>query len=489
MKRISIRGVPHKGVFLKALRYVEEDFCEYEDLPHGAVLVAKKGSRFYDLDTDYRDLGWAELLEADLPDDWEGSYEDYLYEIDLPRYIGLALNGEAVRLRTARTERWILVVSENAWENRWEEVKKFLLDRCYATLVAPELGDVSITLGGDPEFEVYKDGELVPARELFIFEDGGLDGAIGTDGVSHTAELRPEPAYSPEEYVENFMALVDRVSEEGVLLSVGGDTYALGGHIHVGSSDSNVIRVLKDRVESFVQVLDDFVGSVLLPTSGRARGGYARLGTYEFKRYGWEYRTPPSSYYADPEMVRIVYKLVKGLVEFLLKEGEISYETLYSGRAKDEEYYRFLTPEETEYFLSFPQKWARGEISPFVPVGDIPRVLFSFRDEWNYSKERVFKNALKSLPVKRPVKLVLYGLAERRGDVFAIPTAPEEWVLKEEFPKEPFVEGTIPEIWVGIPYRFRRLEEIPEDLLEELVSWVEEYLAQLKLLAVQEVAE
>jgi hypothetical protein len=188
-------------------------------------------------------------------------------------------------------------------------------------------------------------------------------------------------------------------------------------------------------------------------------------------------------------MVRIVYKLTKGLVEFLLREGEISYETLENGRARPEEYLRFLSKEETEYFLSFPERWAKGEIIPLVPMGDIPPVLFTFRDEWDEDNLRVFKEALKDLPVKRPVKLVLYGLARRRGDCFALPTAPEEWVLRDEFPKEPFIDGVLPEVWVGIPYRFRRVEEISSALLDEFVSWVEEYLAQLKLLATQEVAE
>jgi hypothetical protein len=67
-------------------------------------------------------------------------------------------------------------------------------------------------------------------------------------------------------------------------------------------------------------------------------------------------------------MVRITYKLTKGLVGTLLIEGELSYETLGDGRAKPEEYLRFLTPQEAEYFLSFPERWARGEISPFVPM-------------------------------------------------------------------------------------------------------------------------
>jgi hypothetical protein len=481
---------PYEGVYLYSLRYVEGEFYNYEDLPSVAVLVAKQGSALLDLCIDYyADLGWAELVKAYPPEDWEDSYDDYAYENDLPEFIGFALNGEAVRLITTRTRKRFLVVSESAWHSRWEEVKQYLLKHGYATTTEPELGEISITLGGDPEFEVICDGEVVPANSLFIFRDGDVYEPIGTDGASHTAELRPDAAYSPEEYVENFLALLEEVKEAEVLLSVQGDTYALGGHIHIGSSNDLVVQVLQDEVKNFVQVLDDFVGRVLLPTSGRARGSYARLGEYETKDYGWEYRTPPASFYADPEMIRIVYKLTKGLVEFLLREGEISYETLEGGRAKPEEYLRFLTQEEAEHFLAFPERWAKGEIIPFVPMEDIPQVLFTFRDEWDDDNAWVFKEALKYLPVKRPVKLVLYGLAQRRGDYFAIPTATEEWRLKEEFPKVPFVEGAIPEVWVGVPYRFRRVVEIPEALLEEFVSWVEEYLAQLKLLATQEVAE
>jgi hypothetical protein len=488
MKKVSIRkGIPYKGVCLRALQVVEDSFWEYDSLPDGAILVAKKGARFYDL-ANYGNLGWAVFEEVSLPDDWEASFDDYLWELDLPRWVRVD-GSEAVILETVRTERRFLVVSEEVWESRWEEVKEVLLAHGWATPDVSQLGEAIITLGGDPEFEVYRDGELVPANQLSIFSSGGLYGSVGTDGASCTAELRPSPASSPGEYLENFTALVRRVSRRGILLSVKGDTYALGGHIHVGSSNQYVVKLLKDEVEKFIEVLDDFIGRVLLPTSGRARGGYARLGAYELKRYGWEYRTPPSSYYADPKMVRIVYKLVKGLVETLLREGEISYETLDNGRASPKEYLRFLTKREAEYFLTFPQRWERGEVIPFVLTRGVPLVLFTFRDEWDTDKKRVFKNALKGLSVSRPIRLVLYGLAQRRGDVFALPTAPEEWVLREEFPKEPFIDGALPEIWVGIPYRFRRVEVISSALLKEFVSWVEEYLAQLGLLAVVSAAE
>jgi hypothetical protein len=35
---------------------------------------------------------------------------------------------------------------------------------------------------------------------------------------------------------------------------------------------------------------------------------------------------------------------------------------------QEAEYYHFLTQAETEYFLSFPRKWEKGEIPPFMPV-------------------------------------------------------------------------------------------------------------------------
>jgi len=494
-KRVSIgKGIPYRGVFLRDLYYVEDRPWGYGFLPDRAILVARKGARFCHL-VNYGYFGWASFEEVAVPDDWEGSFDDYVWESDLPRLVRVgsslarALGNEAVILETVRTERRFLVVSEEVWETRWEEVKEGLLAHAWATPDVSQLGEATITLGGDPEFEVYMDGELVPANQLSIFRNGGLYGGIGVDGASATAELRPSPASSPGEYLENFTSLVRRVSRKGILLSVKGDAYALGGHIHVGSSNQYVVRLLKDEVEKFIEVLDDFVGRVLLPTSGRSRGGYARLGAYELKRYGWEYRTPPSSFYADPKMVRIVYKLTKGLVETLLQNREISYETLEGGRASPKEYLRFLTKREAEYFLSFPERWARGEVIPFVLTKGVPKVIFTFRDEWDTDKRVVFKNALRNLSVCRPVRLVLYGLAQSRGDYFALLTAPDEWVLREEFPKEPFIDGSLPEIWVGIPYRFRRLEVISEGLLEELVSWVEEYLSKLGLGAAAAAAE
>jgi len=319
-------GVVHNGIVLNELLYVDGDvFLGREYFPHGTVVVAKKGTRLHEICgvEGEVDLGWIKLIGA-------GSSCS-----GLPKYVGVYLEG-ILWLKEGKSD--ILVVSEELWEKRWDRVERFLLSTglAYYESWILECHSASVLLGGDPEFEVYADGILLPAYFFPIFE--GVSNSIGTDGNSAIAELRPPPSYRPEEYVKNFMTLAEKVGEQGVLLSVKGDTYPLGGHIHVGSYNEYVVEVLKDKVEEFIFVLDDFVGRVLLPTSGTARGEYARLGAYELKSYGWEYRTPPSSIYADPKMVRITYKLTKGLVETLLRQGKLSYKTLEDGRAREEEY-------------------------------------------------------------------------------------------------------------------------------------------------------
>ncbi|MFZ8862951.1 MAG: putative amidoligase domain-containing protein [Thermocrinis sp.] len=372
MKKLSIKGVPYKGVIVKALHYVEGDVYDYKEFPHHAVLVVKRGTRLHEIAGVgvNLDLGWAELFPAFPPDDWQGDYASYLAAYDVPVYAGLSSVVRGVWFQTYATRRWLFVIPEEEWERNWEEVKEYLFS--YGIIRPRDLGNICITLGGDPEFEVYVDGKLVPARKLSIFKRGGRFGPIGTDGDTGIAELRPKPAYSEEEYVGNFLNLVKslrRKTRREYALSVKGDVYPLGGHIHVGSPNKKVVKVLQGEVRTFIEALDDFLGRVLLPTSGPARRGTgnARPGVYELKYYGWEYKTVPSSIYADLEVVRIVYKLVKNLVETLLKEEEISYEVV-DGRAERKEYLRFLTEEETKHFLSFPQRWAQGEILPFVPM-------------------------------------------------------------------------------------------------------------------------
>ena len=343
----------------------------------------------------------------------------------------------------------------------------------------------NLSLGGDPEFEVYDlldrevvyAGMLSPSLRSF--------GPIGLDGSGAQVELRPLPAKSPSIYVENAWALIGsfhRYYDGNYRLCLQGDTYPLGGHIHIGSTSEEEVEFLQFHADKFVCVLDDFVGRVLLPTSGWARGRYYCLSSFELKPWGWEYRTPPASFYIDPLWVYVVYKLTFKLVKELAFRGELSYERDANGVPLEREYLRFLTREELEIFMSFPRKWERmrEEGSVFPPQKEVKRTFLylSHSDEWDEDKWSAFKNALQNIKPKEPLEVVLYGLKESRGEVWAIRTAPEVFRLRDPFPKPEVEEGPIPTIWVGVPYRWRRREVPPKRLLSEFKCWVKELLAQ-----------
>jgi hypothetical protein len=245
-------------------------------------------------------------------------------------------------------------------------LRELLWKEGFVLLSPPSFKESAVLLGGDPEFEVVdlNKGEIIPASEVKIFEKGSFSpySIIGTDMDAVIAKLRPSPWDFPEDYVMNVRYLLDFIKEREpeIAFSVKGDKYPLGGHIHVGSRNEFLRKVLKNNVRAFVEALDDFVGKLLLPTSGPARGKYAVLSAYELKPHGWEYRTSPASIYGDLEVLRITYKLVKGLVEKLLRAGKLSYEVGENGIPPINEYLAFLTEEEAKYFLDFPRRWKEG---------------------------------------------------------------------------------------------------------------------------------
>lgn len=324
--------------------------------------------------------GYLPLEEYGQEGDWarfsayEGP-EDPL-ELDLPFVADVPMRG-VILLEGCDTGRRILVVLEEVWEDpdQFKEgspFREFLLREGFAFLEPPSLKDATILLGGDPEFEVVDvlSGEVIPAREVDLFCEGGENpsSVVGTDGCSDIAEIRPRACETPEEYVREVRSILEFIKKKNpwIDLSVEGNTYPLGGHIHVGARDALVRETLQANVRVFIEALDDFIGKLLLPTSGAARGKYAVLSAYEEKPHGWEYRTPPASIYGDLEVLRITYKLTKGLVEKLLREGEISYYVGKDGIPPFDEYLAFLTEEEARYFLEFPKRWEEGRVFPFL---------------------------------------------------------------------------------------------------------------------------
>ncbi len=305
-----------------------------------------------------------------------GSYEEEEF-LDLPFVADIPMDGVLI-LEGYITGKRILVVLGEIWNDpdQFEEGSPFrelLLREGFASLEPPSLEKASILLGGDPEFEVVdtESGEIIPAYNVDVFDEGGdsPSSEVGTDGNDAIAEIRPRPGKTPEGYVRKVRSILESIKRKAswIDLSVEGNKYPLGGHIHVGARDDLTRRVLKEKVNVFIEALADFVGRVLLPTSGAARGKYAKLFAYEIKPYGWEYRTPPASIYGDLEVLRITYKLTKGLVEKILRERRFSYEVGEDGIPLLREYLAFLTEEEARYFLDFPRRWKEGLV---------PRTLF-----------------------------------------------------------------------------------------------------------------
>jgi hypothetical protein len=357
-----------QGLFLVVphIKYSPLKKEDYVELGHHSIVVMPESS-----------IELGDLVGYPDPEDFPewalfwpygGLYEKEEF-LDLPFVADIPMDGVVI-LEGFSTGKRILVVLDRVWRaSQFKEGSPFrelLLREGFASLEPPSLQNASITLGGDPEFEVVdlESGEIIPAYRVDIFDEGGdiPSSEVGTDGNDAIAELRPSPRKTPEGYVREVRSILEDIKRKvpWIDLSVEGDKYPLGGHVHVGARDELTRRVLKEKVIVFIEALDDFLGRVLLPTSGAARGKYASLSAYEEKPYGWEYRTPPASIYGDLEVLRITYKLTKELVESLLRERKLSYEVGEDGIPPFKEYLAFLSEEEARYFLDFPRKWKEG---------------------------------------------------------------------------------------------------------------------------------
>jgi hypothetical protein len=220
---------------------------------------------------------------------------------------------------------------------------------------------------GEPEFEVVINGRVVPAEDVFPHEEG-FEPPVRAEGS--VLKVEPYMADTPEEYLENFYALLRGID---CGLSTKGKVYPILGTMCFGSQDKATRNVLRLFAQDIVRVLDDFVGRPLLPTFGKAcrEEKLAGLGFYRIRPYGLAYESVPASIYTERETLRVVYKLAKNLLETLLSEGEVSYR-LAGGLPLREEYLQFLSEEEVDTLLSFPKRYWEGE--KLVPVEEVSHV-------------------------------------------------------------------------------------------------------------------
>jgi len=270
--------------------------------------------------------------------------------------------------------------------------------------------------GADPEFElVDRRDRCIVSASVVISGGTSVNDKIGVDGSGSQVELRPEPS----ENINKFLSNVKSVLKEFVhsypyySLSVKGDSYPLGGHIHVSiSPDTQVLKLL-----------DNWVGGRVIDLSGGARGSYKRLSAYETKSWGFEYRTPPAAIFLSPDVLKAVLVIMKGVLKAYFNGGV----ALYPG---EEEVKRLGLEKHWEVLNKFINDYAELDKDVLkqwrVNVKVEPKVELSFGDDWrgevkNFVRDLFFKKVnkkmMKRLNKRGIYRVVFFGLRKERGEV------------------------------------------------------------------------
>ena len=323
--------------------------------------------------------------------------------------------------------------------------------------------DVTVTLGADPELEELRDwNKYTPVPTSYRGINPSLE--IGADGAGFQIELRPKPAQKAVQLVRNIKQLITRIHRP---VSVKGDRYPLGCHIHFGIPGE--ARVF---IPLLVEVLDDFLGRKLIDLSGQARGEYKILGAYEKKPWGFEYRSLPSAVLYNPEVARIVFKIAKNCVEGLLKRGVLEYNSVPT----EEDYRKIakLTSREYEIFEKFIEKYRSYNGLPINTNWVKGANIFNqvvFCDDWLSERKQKVEQLLSGMLKRKKIQgisIKLYGLREDRGLVCA---GFRSSVFKE-IPHPIEVDN---DFVFGLPWQFRMGDE---NLFDRYVENVVKEIAQ-----------
>jgi predicted RNA-binding Zn-ribbon protein involved in translation (DUF1610 family) len=175
--------------------------------------------------------------------------------------------------------------------------------------------EITVTLGGDPEFELIAKGRVVAAERFLSGAIVPLPwGAIGEDGSGDPIELRPEPSPDPETLVGNVGRLLLSVPRVlGGFPSTTCEQYPLGGHVHIGGVPS-------EDQEELVKVIDGLLGDLFYSLSAELRlsRGYGRRGDWRPQPWGVEYRTPPANVWSHPGVALAFLRAIKWVAERVL---------------------------------------------------------------------------------------------------------------------------------------------------------------------------
>jgi len=342
-----------------------------------------------------------------------------------------------------------------------------------------EIKNVKITLGGDPEFELFNDRGVISAERIIStisheYESIGHEcGSIGIDGSGAQLELRPNPG-SPEEVVDNIKNLLTIAHKtlKNYNISVKGDHFSLGGHIHVGAKVDD--QIIKNP--NIIKYIDDFLG-IFCCLNGSARGDYAKRMAYEYKPHGFEYRTIPSAYLYDPKLTYIIYKLVHNLVKNYIYNSTLEYNDPPS--EKDYISLGELNKEELDYMYSMIEtiKTSRDElfISRWIePIytNCLIEILFNNRDSFLYEIKQTLEDELikiYTIPNKViPTPITIFGFKNSRGLVSNIKIEGFELIEYDNYRN------------IGLPYSVRmNIEEFnkyKENIIKGITNHINSYL-------------
>lgn len=193
----------------------------------------------------------------------------------------------------------------------------------------------TITVGSDPEFIfVQKDenGTPIPASHFFR----SCTAPVGTDGCSSTGELRPgahPDAFAMTEQIRKLLRKVYVMARNNHIIVVGNGLrqQPVGGHIHFGSRDWTNDRLYqrnREAVQTMIRTLD--VPLLLFSTLdhkrtiGTRRTGYGKMGAYELKSYGFEYRSPSAIWLCDPRACTGIVATYHAIIAEVVEDGSAS---------------------------------------------------------------------------------------------------------------------------------------------------------------------
>lgn len=185
-------------------------------------------------------------------------------------------------------------------------------------------------IGADPEMTILLQSRRVNADRIITHvykgqlqhDDMGFKvgkfGIFGWDGMSSTGEIRPSPANSPKEVVNNIRELFKDFVKRGRLfdMTVLSDGASLGGHIHLelpetitrsGSSRNiqTVISNIHKKLSSFY--LPVMMGENRINVRMRLKMSYGKITDHRTHDHddgskSYEFRVPTAEWLATPEI-------------------------------------------------------------------------------------------------------------------------------------------------------------------------------------------